>query len=126
MKGGRGVVRRTVAEIDETVGLPQIGRGVTAGAQRQLRRLLESDRVGGDPIGNVVPRVHLLNRRIISMVRRLANSRSISRSAAESPEGCKWIYIYRARRSRQINNLYAAVCGTVYAIFARRRTGGKN
>lgn len=66
MKGARGVVRRAITEIDETVALPQIGRGVTAGAQRQLRRLLESDGVGGDPIRNVVPSVHLLNHRIIS------------------------------------------------------------
>lgn len=68
VKGARGVVRRTITEIDETVGLPQIGRGITTGTQRQLRRLLESDSVGGDPIGNVVPSVHLLNQRIISMV----------------------------------------------------------
>lgn len=84
MKGARGVVRRAITEIDETVGLPQIGSGVTAGAQRQLRRLLESDGVGGDPIGNVVPSVHLLNHRIISMVRRQADSLSIRRGAAES------------------------------------------
>jgi len=59
VKGTRGVVWRAIAEIHETVRLSEISGGVMTGAQCQLWRPLEPDRVDRDPIGNVVSSVHL-------------------------------------------------------------------